>query len=521
MTFLTFILFLIILILIGEFMNPIIRKIKDITISLVPLILYVLLLQLILFLVNKTYVNVNLLVKFIIGSIMLFFALILLLIGLDISVIEIGKDTGHALTKNKKIYPILIITFMTGLIIAIAEPDLIVLALQISGYSNNLISMYMLVFAIGIGVGITMLIAVLRTLFKFRTDYLLTILYAIILILSVILIILNPDFFSVSLDISASVTGAIVVPFILAFGIGISRSLKEESEENSFGMVGITASGTIIGALIYFLIISSKKIPPVSENFTPNTEIIKHFLSESPKQLLTSFVSIAPFFILFIIMQFASLKLPKKRFINTLKGFLYVFIGLFLFLLSVNVGYFDFAKNLGLNIYKLGITPLLFISLFLGLVVILSESSLHVLTKQINEVTNGALKKLPVIISISSGVGIALLLSTLRTIILPLKLEYIIIPLFIVSIILLYFTHDLFKGLSFDSGAVASGPLAATFILSFIQGVSMSVGHKPTIADMFGTLSLITILPIISLEILGIIYKLKTRKKGVVQNEKK
>ena len=495
-------------------MNLLLNKLKEIVLSVAPVIAIVLIFQFILAVTpSGTPVPWEEFFRFLIGSLILILGLTVLLFGLELSINKVGGDSGNALIKTRNIGIILTVAGLLGFFIAIAEPDLLILAMQINGFSKGAVNTFLIIISIAFGVGLMMILSFLRAIFKWKIRPILLTLYGIIFVLSIVLEILNPNLFSVAFDSSASVTGAVAVPFILALGIGVSRSDKQAKEEDSFGMVGITSAGTIIGASFYLLFLHKTNFQQVEVPKGDLIGVFKPFITELPTYLWQAALALIPFVLLYIIINFAILKDSKRDFASKLKGFLYVFIGLLLFLLSANVGYIGIARELGHNMAQLGLVPVAFAAFFIGALVILAESSVHVLTDQIYSVTTGSLKKLPVLIALSIGVGLSLVFMVFRTSLSWLTLPMLILPLYAIALILSFFTPNLFVGLAFDSGATSSGPMAATFILGFIQGVAVFFGgDTASLGDVFGTMAAVTVVPIISIQVLGIIYNYRIKK---------
>lgn len=488
------------------------KKFKEILLSVIPLIILVLILQLALYLKDRTSFNKVIFLRFLIGTIILTIGLFLLLQGLDMSIIKVGDKIGSTLIKKNKIPLLLLTTLFIGVLVSVAEPDLQILAKQISDFSNGSLNRWAIVLSISFGVGILMFVSVLRTLFNLKIKYLIIYLYSIIFIMTFLLFTLNESFIPIAFDSSASVTGAIVVPFILSYGIGITKRNKKSKKEDGFGMVAIAAAGTIIGALSYFLIKSGVKVENINiaRNDLGSGIIMPYFL-EAPKYIIETTISLVPFIILFIIFQIFSLKLKWYEVRKIINGFSITFFGLFLFLLSANVGFIEYARYIAENINKIGKPFVLILGLLVGLFAILSESSVHVLTGKITDVTKGSLKRIPVLIALSIGVGLSLLVALIKSLYLNISYFFIIIPLYGIALILISFTPNLFAGLAFDSGAVSSGPMGATFLLGFVQGTG-GQGGLTSLESIFGTLGLVTVFPIITIELLGIIYNIKEKK---------
>lgn len=495
-------------------MNILLKKFKDITLSVIPILVITMIMQIVIYFTKANSFNKVLLSNFLIGTIFLIIGLLLLLLGLDLSIVKIGETLGEKLINSKKILFILPIVFIIGAIITAAEPDLLILSTQLSNQSQTIINTYYLIIAISCGVGILLLFSVIRLIFNLDIKYSLYLLYIIILSLVLIILFKNENLISIAFDASSATTGAIIIPFILSFGVGLSKAKKDKRDNDSFGYVAFVTTGTIISTLIYLLIISEKNIPQVIIKSEFNNQIFMPFIYQSPNYLLQTTISIVPFVLLFIILNFTFLKLKKRELLKVFKGFIYIFVGLYLFLLAANIGYIDFAKYIGQEISSWHISIILLIAFIIGISITFTESSVHFFCKQVSIVTNSTLKKRIILIFLSIGVGLSLI-TVLLINYFKIPFSLVILPLYLLAIIFLLFIPALFQGLSFDAGSVASGPISATFVLSFIQGITIKNIKSISIGNLYGTLALISIMPVLTMEILGIIYYFKIKKRGI------
>ena len=306
-------------------MNILLKKFKDITLSVIPILVITMIMQIVIYLTKVNSFNKVLLSNFLIGTIFLIIGLLLLLLGLDLSIVKIGESLGEKLINSKKILFILPIVFIIGAIITAAEPDLLILSTQLSNQSQTIINTYYLIIAISCGVGILLLFSVIRLIFNLDIKYSLYLLYIIILSLVLILLFKNENLISIAFDASSATTGAIIIPFILSFGVGLSKAKKDKRDNDSFGYVSFVTTGTIISTLIYLLIISEKNIPQVIIKSEFNNQIFMPFIYQSPNYLLQTTISIVPFVLLFIILNFTFLKLKKRELLKVFKGFIYIF----------------------------------------------------------------------------------------------------------------------------------------------------------------------------------------------------
>jgi len=308
------------------------------------------------------------------------------------------------------------------------------------------------------------------------------------------------------------------VPFILALGIGVS-SLKagKESEEDSFGLVAIASAGAILAVIIMSILSKTDKITGSLEQSTINsTSVIEPFIQKTPTIMYEVTLALLPLLVLFLIFNITSFKLSKRKFSKILKGLVYTFIGLVLFLVGVNAGFMEVGSIVGYSVASLDNKWIvIIIGFILGLVVILAEPAVYVLTDQIETVTSGYIRRKVVIMALSIGVAFAVALSMIRVIVPQIQLWHYLLPGYIISIIMTFHVPKLFVGIAFDSGGVASGPMTATFILAFTQGAAEAIEGANVLVDGFGVIAMVALTPLIALQILGLIFKRKSVKEGV------
>ncbi|WP_174615892.1 DUF1538 domain-containing protein [Virgibacillus ihumii] len=496
-------------------MNVLISKLKEVLLAVLPITIMVLILNF-----TLTPLDPSLLARFIIGAILIIIGLSIFLFGVDIGITPIGETIGKAIAKSNKIWIVMIAGLSLGFFISIAEPDLHILAGQVEMVTSGLISKTSLVVVVSIGIGLLIAIGLVRIVYNIPLYKLLTILYLIIFVLAIFT---SPEFLAISFDSSGATTGALTVPFILALALGIS-SLKKDSkasEKDSFGLVAIASTGAIIAVMIMNIVMQTDKMTGSLEEAHESNSIIGPFLHELPIITFEIVIALLPILLIFLVFQKKSFKMSKKAVKKILMGMLFTFIGLVLFLVGVNAGFMDVGNAMGYNIASLdNKTYIIIIAFALGLVTILAEPAVHVLTNQIEDVTSGYVKRSVVLGTLSIGVGMAVLLSILRVLITDLELWHYLLPGYIIAIALSYFAPKLFVGIAFDSGGVASGPMTATFILAFVQGAAQATAGADVLVDGFGMIALVAMTPIIALQILGLAFKYKSGKGkgGVKQN---
>lgn len=492
-------------------MNVLTDKLKEVLFSVLPITVIVLILHF-----TLIPLEAPVLFRFLLGALLIIIGLTIFLFGIDIGITPVGTLMGSTLAKSNKLWIIAIGGLILGFFISAAEPDLHILAGQVDTVTSGLISRFSFVVVVSIGIAIMLTIGLVRIVFNFPLYKLLTIVYFVILILSIFA---SPGFLAIAFDASGATTGALTVPFILALALGVSRMKKDSkaSEKDSFGLVGITSAGAILGILIMNNFVDTDKISgSLGSSQYYSTSVISPFIRIMPKIAGESIIALLPIFIIFVVYQKISFKLHKKPFNRILKGFVYTFVGLTLFLSGVNAGFMDVGSEVGYRVAALDSKfYVVIIGFVLGLVTILAEPAVLILTHQIEDVTSGYVKRKAVMVSLSIGVGVAVALSMLRIIVPGIQLWHYLLPGFAISVALMYTVPELFIGIAYDSGGVASGPMTATFILAFAQGVAGSVESADVLADGFGMIAMVALTPIIALQILGFIFKTKSVKGGI------
>lgn len=278
-------------------------------------------------------------------------------------------------------------------------------------------------------------------------------------------------------------------------------------DEDSFGLVGSMSTGPILAIFILVLFTNSEMVP-TTQTYTYTDNIFDQISQAIIPTLMESIIALLPICILFLVLNRVKFKLNKNTLVSILKGFIYTSLGLALFLIGVNEGFMDMGHYLGATLAEMGNSWLVITGLILGLVVVLAEPAVQVLGDQVNEISQGRIKKSVLLLFLSIGVGISVSLSMLRIIIVGFEVWHILLPGFIIALLLSFYTPPIFTGIAFDAGGVASGPMAVTFILAFAQGAA---AHNPQsdALDAFGVIALIAMTPVVMVEILGTIYKIR------------
>ena len=487
------------------------KKLKEVLSAVSPVVILVIIL-------NFTLAPIPgiMLLQFIIGALAIIIGLSVLLFGIDLGIMPFGNHMGEAFLKSNKIYFIVAVGFILGFFINIAEPDLQVVAAQVASVTGGYIPMFAVLLAVSIGTGVMLSLGIIRIVKNIPLNISFAVIYGVLLVLAVFS---SSDMLAIGFDTSGATTGALTVPLVLALSVGVAALKKDgrSSEEDSFGLVGLMSTGAPLGVLIMNIFVKTDHITGSLDIHTAESgSLMDPFIAEIPKVAFESLIALLPVILLFLIFQKISFHLNPKAFRRILVGFLYTYTGLVIFLAGVYAGFIHVGNMIGYSLASYHNNALLVgIGFLLGMLVILTEPAVHILTEQIENVTSGYIKRKTVLISLSIGVALAVGLAILRIIIPEIQLWHYLLPGFLISIVLSFFAPKIFIGIAFDSGGVASGPMTATFILAFAQGVSGAIAHSNILTDSFGVISMVAMTPLIALQVLGLIYKRKSGKAGL------
>ena len=485
------------------------EKFKETLYSVLPIVIIVLLLNFTIAPMENHFIG-----RFLLGAIFIIIGLSIFLFGADIGITPIGNLMGKTIAKSNKIWIVAVAGMILGFLISIAEPDLHILAGQVDDVTGGALSKNAIVVVVSIGIAVMISLGFMRIVFNQPLNKMLTIIYGVILLFGLFT---TSEYLAISFDASGATTGAMTVPFILALGVGVS-SLKEgkNSEEDSFGLIAIASSGAILSVLIMSVFSKTGELTGSVENHAiKSTSILHPFIEEFSTVVGEVFLALLPLIILFIAFNAISFKLSKRKRNKILKGLLYTFVGLVLFLVGVNAGFMEVGNLVGYHLASLDNNWIvIFVAFVLGLVIILAEPAVYVLTEQIEDVTSGYVKRRVVMFALSIGVAVAVALSIIRILIPGIQLWHYLLSGYIIAIGMSYFVPKLFVGMAFDSGGVASGPMSATFILAFAQGVAQATRGADVLMDGFGVISLIALTPLIAIQVLGLLFKAKSKKNG-------
>lgn len=488
----------------------ILNKLKETAVSVLPVMGIVVLLGLTVVPLEKM-----MLVRFIIGGLLLILGLTIFLLGVDLGIQPMGERCGAELTKKRSLSLLLIIAFIIGFIVTAAEPDIQVFGDQVRNVFS-FVNKSAITFVIAGGVGLFITIGLLRTVLNLSIKWTFFISYTILFAIACF----APDsFIGIAFDSGGATTGPMTVPFIMALGLGVS-SVRDDND-NSFGLTGVCSVGPIMAVLIYALFLQAtgafENTAAVIASDSSSAEAILSLGQISKNVLHESLISIAPLFGLFVVFQIFLLKMTTRQVIRIIIGFIYAFVGLSVFLVGVNAGFMQAGAALGETLGNLAVTNggwwyvlLIGTGLVLGAIIVCAEPAVWVLSEQVENVSGGTIKRKVLLIFLSVGTSIAIGLALCRAVT-GFNLKWIIVPGYIIAMVLMIFSPSLFSGIAFDSGGVASGPLTSSFVLSFTLGAA-NCGNGGN--DSFGVIALVAMMPLIAIQIMGIIFKMKQRKNG-------
>ncbi len=484
------------------------EKVYESITSVLPITLIVLFLS-----ISIAPLTPGTLTLFLFGAMLLVIGMGFFTLGVDMSMIPMGEGIGVQLSKAKKIVIPLIVCFVLGVMITVAEPDLQVLAQQVPAIPN-----LTLILTVAVGVGFFLVLAQLRILFKIPLSYILIFFYGLIFVLSVFA---PADFIPVSFDSGGVTTGPVTVPFIMALGIGMAsvRSDKNSSSD-SFGLTAICSIGPVLSVLMLGICYHPEDAvyTPVSIGELASTrDAALEFARAIPVYIKEVAVALVPIVLLFVVFQCIFRRFHKRQLIRIFSGFVYSYIGLVLFLTGVNVGFMPAGQYIGSAIAGSSRAwALLPIGMLIGYFIVKAEPAVQVLTRQVEDVTNGSITQKSLGKSLSIGIAFSVGIAMLR-ILTGLNIMWFLIPGYLLSLLLTFFVPQIFTGIAFDSGGVASGPMTTTFLLPLAMGACEALGGN-VLTDAFGIVAMVAMTPLLTIQMMGLADNIrkKVRKRKLI-----
>ncbi len=480
------------------------EKFKEALTAVLPIIGLVLLLSL-----TVAPIPGGTLLAFLLSGVLLVFGMMLFNNGAELAMELMGERLGASLTKSRKLGLLLVLGFFLGFMITVSEPDLQVLAGQVQSIPSRV-----LIFSVAGGVGLFLVVALLRMLLGIPLRTLLLIFYPLVFILAFFA---PSSFLAVAFDSGGVTTGPMTVPFIMAFGVGISRIRSDRhAADDSFGLIALCSIGPILAVLLLGLIYRPEHVeysPDLLPEISYSVELGRLFLEELPGYLKEMGVALLPIVLFFGLFQVFALKLEKKILSRIVVGLIYTYVGLVLFLTGVGVGFMPTGSYLGQVLaglpYRWIIVP---IGMLIGFFIVKAEPAVYVLMRQVEELTDGAITGKSLQSCLSAGIAAAVGLAMIR-VLTGINILWFILPGYALSLILSFFVPKIFTAIAFDSGGVASGPMTATFLLPFAMGACLALGGD-VVTDASGVVAMVAMTPLITLQILGLVYRSRSKRKA-------
>ncbi|MBQ7714057.1 MAG: DUF1538 domain-containing protein [Oscillospiraceae bacterium] len=484
------------------YQNKLREKLDEALSAVLPIITIVLLLSL-----TIAPMTSSVLLAFLLGGVLLVAGMMFFTLGAELAMEPMGEQVGSRITKTRKLWIILPTGFLLGALITVSEPDLQVLAGQVQSIPNNA-----LIFSVAGGVGLFLTLALLRILLGVRLRTLLLAFYAAVLALALLA---PADFLAVAFDAGGVTTGPMTVPFILAFGVGISAIRSDgKAQGDSFGLIALCSVGPVLAVLVLSLVFRADGAgytAAVVPDFTDSVELRALFTSALPTYLREIATALLPIMAFFALFQVTGLHLGKKTLLRIGVGLGYTYVGLVLFLTGVSVGFMPAGTFLGRTLagvpYRWIVIP---VGMLIGYYIVKAEPAVYVLMKQVEELTSGAITGAALQRSLSLGVAVSVGLAMIR-VLTGVSILYFIIPGYALSLALSFFVPDLFTAIAFDSGGVASGPMTATFLLPLATGACLAVGGN-VVTDAFGVVAMVAMTPLVAIQLLGVVYRLRASR---------
>lgn len=472
------------------------KNFQSACVTILPITVFVL------FIIMFTPVEIDISISFVLSSLLLIFGSALFTFGAGMSMELIGNKIGKDLVRSKKVWLILIVSFVIGTIVTVAEPDLLVLAEQITS-----IPTWLLILIISVGVGLCVMLASARSLFGLNLNALLIIGFIIIFGL---MFFIPEDFIPVAFDSGGVTTGTMSVPFILTLGIGlVSSRIDKKAKEESFGLIALASTGPIIMVMLLGLFMNYESGMTFDSSIYTNYSF-SNYLTQTVNCFKDVLVSILPILVVFFIYQGLTKRVKKKEFRKIMFGTLITILGLTIFLVASNVGFLNMGYYIGNYFSSIGYKEILIpIIMILAFFIAIAEPAVVILLDQIEEFTAGGISNKLLKVALALGVSIASGLALHRAFTGTSFMIYALIG-YGIALLLTFFIPKVFTAIAFDAGGATGGSLTTTFLLPIAIGSCVAVGGN-VYTDAFGLASMVSLVPIITVEVVGLIYDVKSR----------
>ena len=468
-------------------MKYILSKFKDVGLSIVPILAVVLVVHF-----AFAHFPSGTILKFVLALAIIVVGEVLFLSGVDGSVMKMGEYVGNSVNRFSKLAVLLFFAFIFGLVATIAEPDVSVLGSQVIQNGIN-ISKFLFIFIVGAGVGIFVALALLRIIKCINYKIVMICIFAVIFLVCAFV---PNSLVAIAFDAGGATTGIVTSPFLLALSSGIANNKNSSSNSDNFGVIGIASTGPILAVAFLSLI---------TKNSSGGASASALELGLFLEVLMNAVLAIVPLVFIFFIFDICFLKIPKKQKMSLVVGCLITFVGLFLFLFGIELGMMQMGTAVGQFLSTKTSTFAIVFAIVIGFLITFAEPAVKVLGGQVEEVTQGNIKKSVVIVAIAIAMMSAISIFVVK-IIFDISIWWILGIGYGLILILMPFSSSTFVAIAFDSGGVASGPMCAAFILPMMIGFASSSGSA---VEGFGLIATVGMMPILVLVMLGVLYKIK------------
>lgn len=456
-------------------------------------------------------ISPSILLCFLMGAAMILIGMMFFTLGAEMAMTPMGERVGTAITKSRKLFVVVTLSFLLGFLITVSEPDLQVLAELVPAVPNLLI-----ILSVACGVGLFLVVSLLRMLFSIPFPPLLVGCYILVFALAAFV---PPEFLAVAFDAGGVTTGPMTVPFIMALGVGISAIRSDRHAANdSFGLVALASVGPILAVMLLGIFTpagTSDYIPPELPVIQDSTALWAMFSRGLPKYLGEIAVSLLPIALFFLAAQLIALRLDRRQLLKIGIGFLATYIGLVLFLTGAHVGFVPAGNFLGQQIASFK-EPLILVpvAMVMGYFIVRAEPAVYVLNRQVEEITDGAISARAMGLGLSIGVAVSLGLAMVR-VLTGISILWFLVPGYAIALAISFFVPKIYTAIAFDSGGVASGPMTATFLLPLAQGACTALGGN-IVTDAFGVVAMVAMTPLITIQVMGLAARIAHHKNAAV-----
>lgn len=432
-----------------------------------------------------------------IGLALVAIGLALFLRGLELGIFPLGEDLSQQLAKLGTRTWVIVFAFVIGFATTIAEPALIAIANKAAVISGGQIDAFSLRIVVALSVGFAIVLGVVRILLNHPIHW--YIISGYFLVLSITLF-APEEIVGLAYDSGGITTSTVTVPLIAALGIGLSSSLKARNPLiDGFGLIAFASVMPMIfvqgyGIFAYGHAVEVDAVRQLESVAESSSSAVWDYI----QTFLQSVRDVAPVIIVILVFYWAILRKPIHDFWKRIGGFGLVVLGLYAFVIGLDLGLFPVGESLAIELANSKNLFLIYsFSFAVGFATTVAEPALTAIARKAEEISEGSIKRVLLRSFVALGVGVGILLGAYR-IIHGDSIVYYILVGYLVVIVMTFFAPRTIIPIAYDSGGVTTSTITVPIVAALGLGLATSTPGRDPLIDGFGLIAFASLFPMIA-----------------------